>query len=185
MSRTDQLANDLLATYRLITRCVALLDETRQSGMSQQQLVAVGGLQDVHVGFREVSSELLELAGVCLDAEIYPDETPGKAVIRRSQLLDSALYREGLQPVFMSLKEDEQLRIGNRWLQDLSRLARAKDLDAGLEQVVGVFETGRKLAEIGLAENAVELLEASIKRPLVRVSDMTMFNCPRRKLKQH
>ena len=185
MARTDQLANDLLATYRLITRCVALLDETRQSGMSQQQLVAVGGLQDVHVGFREVSSELLELAGVCLDAEIYPDETPGKAVIRRSQLLDSALYREGLQPVFMSLKEDEQLRIGNRWLQDLSRLARAKDPDAGLEQVVGVFETGRKLAESGLAENAVELLEASIKRPLVRVSDMTMFNCPRRKLKQH
>ncbi len=44
---------------------------------------------------------------------MYPDLGPGKAVIRRSQLLDAALYQDNLPPVFMRLSEQDQLRVGN------------------------------------------------------------------------
>jgi hypothetical protein len=48
-----------------------------------------GTAADVSLVIEEVDSELLQLAGVCQDAEAYPDLDPGKAVFRRSQLLDA------------------------------------------------------------------------------------------------
>ena len=122
LAKVDQLANDLTATYRLVKRCYDLVQQARTDAAGKQQLVAVGGLQDLRIALDETKSELLPLAGVCADAEIYPDEDPGKAVVRRSQILDSALYRQGEQPLFMALSEAEQLRLGNRFMES-ARLA--------------------------------------------------------------
>ena len=127
LTKADQLANDLTATYRLIRRCMALIERDRENAKGSQQLVAVGGLHDLRMAFEDTQSELLQLAGVCLDAELYPDESPGKAVVRRSQFLDSALYREGVQPVFLTLTEDEQLRLGNRLMSHLASMAQPDD----------------------------------------------------------
>jgi len=137
--------------------------------------VAVGGAEDLRIAFENTNSELLQLAGVCLDAEVYPDEGPGKAVLRRSQLLDSALYREGLQPVFISLSEGEQLTLGNRFMQHMAGLAQPGDQTLGLRKIVGLMDAGRSLAELGLADDAAELLEAELQRPLARISDFAQM----------
>jgi hypothetical protein len=174
LAKVDQLANDLTATYRLIKRCYDLVQQRNNDALGKQQLVAVGGLQDLRVAFDETKSELLPLAGVCADAEIYPDEDPGKAVVRRSQILDSALYREGVQPIFMTLSEEEQLRVGNRFMEDLHKLAQLDTPALGLESVVGVIESGRSLAELGLAADIKELLESQLKHPIASLSDLTV-----------
>jgi hypothetical protein len=174
LAKVDQLANDLTATYRLIKRCHHLMQQVKEHAAGKQQLVAVGGLQDLRIAFEETKSELLMLAGVCADAEIYPDEDPGKAVVRRSQILDSALYREGMQPIFMTLSEAEQLRLGNRFMEDLSRLTQPNSPALGLKSVIGVIESGRSLAALGLAVGIKELLESNLKQPIVSVSPLTL-----------
>src|SRR5690606_17699553 len=91
MQRFSDLAEDLVACWRLIERCKAVLDARSADGT---QLVATGAVCDVQAVFEETESELLQLAGVCESVEIYPDLEPGKAVFRRSQLLDAVLYRD-------------------------------------------------------------------------------------------
>jgi hypothetical protein len=172
ISKTDQLANDLTATFRLIKRCLSLVEQSANNGKNKQQLVAVGGLQDLKMVFEDTQSELLQLSGVCQDAELYPDENPGEAIVRRSQFLDSALYREGIQPVFMTLSKDEQLRVGNRFMDHLALLSQPENPAQGLRRVIGVIESGRSLIELGLHEDAAHLLEAELNRPLAKISDL-------------
>jgi len=177
LTKVDQFANDLTATYRLIRRCMAIIDQDMQSAGRTQQLVAVGGLHDLRMAFEDTQSELLQLAGVCLDTEIYPDEFPGKAVVRRSQFLDGALYREGVQPVFLALSEDAQLHLGNRFMRHLAAAAKPGDHVSGLRKVVDILEAGRSLKEIGILSEMVEMLETELRRPLTRVSDLTQKPC--------
>ena len=171
ISEVDQLANDLLATLRLIRRCMALL-ERDQAGSPGQQLVAVGSLQDVQLAMEETDSELLQLFGVCDDAEVYPDNSPGEAIIRRSQILDSALYRDGVPPVFMALNRSDQLKIGNRFVQRLALLANPVDPALGLRKLVEVVESGASLAELGV-QDVAELLKASMPGASVTLHALT------------
>ena len=180
LTKVDQLANDLTATYRLIRRCMALIERDREEAKGAQQLVAVGGLHDLRMAFEDTQSELLQLAGVCLDAELYPDESPGKAVVRRSQFLDSALYREGVQPIFLTLSEDEQLRLGNRFMSHLAATANPNDPGLGLHRVVDTLEAGRSLQEIGVVDDMIDMLETELHAPLMRVSDITQAPRKRR-----
>lgn len=171
LAATDQLANDLTATFRLTNRCFKLIEEATADG-DKQQIVAVGGLQDLKMVFEDTPSELLQLSGICQDAELYPDENPGEAVIRRSQFLDSALYREGVQPVFMMLSKDEQLRLGNKFMEQLALLSNPVSPALGLRKVVGVIESGKALSTLGLAIDVASLLETELKHPLARISDL-------------
>lgn len=173
ITKTDDLGNDLIATFRLIKRCFKLIEEPESSKCGKQQLVAVGGLQDLKMIFEDTQSELLQLSGICEDAELYPNENPGEAIVRRSQLLDSALYREGVQPVFMTLSKDEQLRLGNRFMEHLSILAQPDNPQQGLRQVVGMIESGRSLVELGLQDDWSSLFDdPSAQRPPANVYDL-------------
>lgn len=131
-------------------------------------------MQDLSLALEDTPSELLQLSGVCQDAELYPDEQPGKAIIRLSQFLDSALYREGIEPVFMALHESEQLRLANRLLKHLSCVAQPQDPFVGMRKVIGVIESGRRLADIGVETDLVDLLEAELVRPVARLADLTL-----------
>ena len=177
MNEVDVLANDLTATFRLIKRCFALLERQREADVASQQMVAVGSLRDVRLAMEETSSELLQLAGVCVDAEIYVDEEPGEAVIRRSQLLDSALYREGLPPVFMTLERKEQLLVGNRFMENLAARAQADDPALGMRRISGVIEAGRRLADLGL-DDVSELLRAAMPGAVRRLHEMATPAAP-------
>jgi len=119
-----------------------------------------------------IQSELLQLSGICQDAELYPDENPGEAVFRRSQLLDSALYREGYQPVFAQLSRDEQLQLGNRFMDHLAVLAQPDDIGRGLRRVVGMIETGQSLAALGLEDDWTSRFELEVNQPHARLYDL-------------
>ncbi|KVP40119.1 integrase [Burkholderia ubonensis] len=143
MKRFSDLAEDLVACWRLIARCKAALEASQGDGT----LVAAGTMGDVHVGFEETESELLQLAGVCENVEVYPDLEPGKAVFRRSQLLDAVLYRDDLPPVFMLLSEQEQLLAGNAFLRRLAQQMNPANPALGHRQVIRLMDAGLSLSQ--------------------------------------
>lgn len=144
MKRFSDLAEDLVACWRLIERCKAALDAQQGDGT---QLVAAGTVADVQVAFEETESELLQLAGVCESVEAYPDLEPGKAVFRRSQLLDSVLYRDDLPPVFMLLSEQEQLLAGNAFMRRLAQQMNPANPALGQRAVIRLMDAGASLSQ--------------------------------------
>lgn len=144
MKRFSDLAEDLVACWRLIERCRAALDAVQGDGT---QLVTVGEVADVQVAFEETESELLQLAGVCDSVEVYPDLEPGKAVFRRSQLLDGVLYRDDLPPVFMLLSEQEQLLAGNAFMRRLAQQMNPANPALGKREVIRLMDAGVRLSQ--------------------------------------
>lgn len=144
MKRFSDLAEDLVACWRLIERCKAALEA--HTGDSTQ-LVAAGTLCDVQAVFEETESELLQLAGVCESVELYPDLEPGKAVFRRSQLLDAVLYRDKLPPLFMLLSEQEQLLAGNAFMRHLAQQMNPSNPALGQREVIRLMDAGKRLSE--------------------------------------
>lgn len=144
MKRFSDLAEDLVACWRLIARCKAALEAPQGDGT---QLVTAGAMGDVQVAFEETESELLQLAGVCDSVEVYPDLEPGKAVFRRSQLLDGVLYRDDLPPVFMLLSEQEQLLAGNAFMRQLARQMNPENPALGQREVIRLMDAGARLGQ--------------------------------------
>ena len=144
MKRFSDLAEDLVACWRLIERCRAALDSTQGD---DRQLVTVGEVADVKVAFEETESELLQLSGVCDSVEVYPDLEPGKAVFRRSQLLDGVLYRDDLPPVFMLLSEQEQLLVGNAFMRRLAQQMNPANPALGQREVIRLIDAGARLSQ--------------------------------------
>ncbi|MBP0639708.1 integrase family protein [Cupriavidus sp. AcVe19-6a] len=144
MKRFSDFAEDLVACWRLIERCKAARETSQGDGT---QLVAAGTMGDVHAAFEETESELLQLAGVCENVEVYPDLEPGKAVFRRSQLLDAVLYRDDLPPVFMLLSEQEQLLAGNAFMRRLAQQMNPANPALGQRQVIRLMDAGLSLSQ--------------------------------------
>lgn len=145
MKRFSDLAEKLVATWRLIDRCQASLKDELADG---NQLIAVGTLTDISIVFEETESELLQLSGVCESAEVFPDLEPGKAVFRRSQLLDLALCREGSVPVFMAMSEADQLACGNAFIRQLAQQASPGDVQLGVRRVVELMDAGKQVGQM-------------------------------------
>lgn len=145
MKRFSDLAETLVATWRLIDRCYNLLRENVEQG---NQLVAVGAVSDVSVAFEETESELLQLSGVCEGVEVFPDLEAGKAVFRRSQLLDLALCREGSLPVFMTMSEADQLACGNAFMRQLANEASPANIQVGMRKVVELMDAGEQIGQM-------------------------------------
>lgn len=142
----NDLAEDLVACYRLMERCQKAIN-TLEDTDNSTRLITAGTVSDVQIIFEETESELLQLSGICEDVEIYPDLEPGKAVFRRSQLLDGVLYREHLPPVFILLSEQEQLRAGNTFMRQLAKQMNATNPALGQREVVQLIDAGEKLSE--------------------------------------
>ena len=169
MKRFSDLAEDLVACWRLIERCKAALDE--HTGDSTQ-LVAAGTLCDVQAIFEETESELLQLAGVCESVELYPDLEPGKAVFRRSQLLDAVLYRDKLPPLFMLLSEQEQLLTGNAFMRHLAHQMNPSNPALGQREVIRLIDAGECLSGYLDLELAVQL--PAIRHTAVFLPEQTL-----------
>lgn len=150
MKRFSDLAEDLVACWRLVERCQVLLNAPQVE--AGQQLLVQGTVQHVQSIFEETESELLQLSGVCESLQLYPDLDADKAVIRRSQLLDSALYNEGLPPVFMQLSEREQLLAGNAFMHRLALQVNPGNPADAKRQVIALMDAGKRLGEhLGIA----------------------------------
>ena len=165
MSRFSDLAEDLVACYRLIERCGFAINHGGNVG---SQLVAAGTLADVQLAFEETASELRQLSGVCESAEIYPDLDPGKAIFRRSQLLDAALYREELPPIFLAMSEHEQLVQGNAFMRKLASQLEPNDPALGTREVIRLIDVGERLSErLGIDVGAIVRGELPLRQLVI------------------
>ena len=149
-AQMDALLADARDSIAMIARLQRLLESPPGDA---QQLVAAGQLADVRCVLEDTDSELWQLAGVCEDAELYPDLPVGKAVVRRSQFLDQMLVREDHGPVFLALDEATQHAVGNRLLREMARAASPQNPARGLRQVTTAIESG---APLGWAAAIVE-----------------------------
>lgn len=157
MSRWNDLLDSMMACLNLITRCRSALEKP-YDGMT---LVPVGGAIEVQTALQEIDSELLQLAQVCDDLEVFPNLEPGKAVIRRSQILDAALQKNGYKPLFLSMTEEDQKLNGNGFLRNLARRAEPSDPMIGRVKVIGLMDAKENLLE-HLGISMAECLPASI-----------------------
>lgn len=145
MKRFSDIAETLVATWRLIDRCWAALKAELSDG---NQLIAVGATTDVAIAFDETESELLQLSGVCEGVEVYPDLEAGKAVFRRSQLLDLVLMREGVSPVFITMSEEDQLACGNAFMRQLANQVSPANTQLGVRHVVQLMDAGERVGQM-------------------------------------
>jgi hypothetical protein len=166
--RYSDLAEDLSACFKLIQRCMDILN----SGVSDEgttALVVATDISGVEAVVEEVDGELLQLAQICEDVEAYPDLSPGKAVLRRSQLLDYALQRQGMPTPFMRLTEQQQLQVGNAFMRSLAKRMNPDQPAIGRRAVVDHIESGRSLQDLpGFLEalRSIPSPEQSVTLPL-------------------
>ncbi|WNO03169.1 gamma-mobile-trio integrase GmtZ [Rhodoferax mekongensis] len=136
----DELTQTLAAITRLMERCRKVLSSGE--GVS---LISVGGQQELSYAIEEVSSELLQLSGVCEGSVLYQDLDPGKAVLRQGQLLDAALMRDSLPPVFMTLTEEEQKLVGSSLLRLLAAQMNPENPALGRYEVISLIDARQSL----------------------------------------
>jgi hypothetical protein len=142
MQKWSNLAEDVDASIRFVDRCRdALLAEPQE---------AVAQILDLRCAIESVDSELLQLSGVCEGVEFFPDLDPGKAIVRRSQLLDAALCREGEPAMFMLLDERDQLLVGNEMIRQLACTADPLQPLIGRRRVISTIDNRQSLRELGI-----------------------------------
>ena len=136
---SQTLAEGIGNAANLVDRLIAveLLDE---SGGEKTQLVAQGSHEDVRWSFEPASSDLLALADICANAEIYPELKPESeaAILRRGNLLDVSLQKQGIGMLFAQLTPEQMLRLGNRVIREIAR-----PLNDSLEAAVSMIEFGK------------------------------------------
>lgn len=170
----DQYAKDLVACFQLIGRLIAI-EEGRAENDGATKLIAVGSMEDIHqpISFIEAKSELLQLAQICEDAEIYPDladdlrKTP--AIEKRSRALNGLLMQNGHYPVFMQMDERMQLIAGNAMMRAMAHQASPHDLLEGFSYAIGVLEAGKHL---NLLSSGIKALEEVYQSPVVKLSEL-------------
>jgi hypothetical protein len=142
MGEVAELGLDIAATCRTIERIMALPADVNSTALVAQgdEATVKGVLEDVLN-----NSELLHLAGVCEDLEIYPDLKPGTAVFEFADLLDAALERDGLSPVLARLPEKERLVAANAIMRQLEQMANPENTTLGRRAVVQVMDRHESL----------------------------------------
>lgn len=139
----DDILNGIGHTIYLLERCVKLAKQSPEG--SPDQLLAVGTLEDIQWALKLIPSELLQLVGICSNAEVYTEleRESESAILRRSQLLDKILEPTiGKSGILSSLFPDEQLRLGNRILRAL-----AQNTNGEMEPLIALLESGEALPE--------------------------------------
>lgn len=136
-------AQSMTACYRLVQRCISIARERKLSGADNDggmALIANGTEAEWEIIVEGTDSELLQLCGILENAEIYPDLNPGEAILRRSQLLDAALVRDGFEPRFFTLSKEEQHLLGNEFVRRIGHECDPSDAPMGRREAVAMLE---------------------------------------------
>tara|TARA_R110001583_G_scaffold26533_16_gene95565 strand:+ start:1531 stop:6426 length:4896 start_codon:yes stop_codon:yes gene_type:complete len=113
--KMDVLYCDLGAVSTLVHQCQALLNQTNfhiNSDKENLQLI-VRSDHELQVIAEEVSQYEL-LCEVCENAEIYQSASAELAITPRSQLLDTMMLRNNLDPKLFMMTPKQQLKAGNQ-----------------------------------------------------------------------
>ena len=141
VEKNNRHAEDSSATYRLIARCATLAKGSQESDCIQ--LVAVGALQDVHVSIDECT-KLQQVLNAVAGSTVYPEHDVSKAVLQAGKAYDMMLARNGKEPVFFRLSDEELPAV-------VAHMTRLLATEAGsIKAALPFVEGARRLAELGL-----------------------------------
>jgi len=154
MQKMQELAIDITSIYRMIERIKELPDNSD----GPTALAAQGDLMTLHMLLEDTDSELLILAGVCAEVELFPDLDPGTAIFEYAQLIDKAFEREGKPLVLARLSEQEKLIAANAIMRELERFANPENSILARRKVIEIMDRGESLEEsLGINLNKVIL----------------------------
>lgn len=140
IEKNNRHAEDSSATYRLIARCTTLAKRTQES--DGVQLVAVGALQDVHIAIDECT-KLQQVLNAVAGSTVYPEHDVSKAVLQAGKAYDMMLARNGKEPVFFKLSDEELPSV-------VAHTTRLLATEAGsIRDALPFVEGTRRLAELG------------------------------------
>ncbi|WP_461196532.1 gamma-mobile-trio integrase GmtZ [Acinetobacter pittii] len=158
----DEYTKNWIATFSLIRRIIEI-EQNRTKGETANKLIALGSKIDVKIGFMETDSELLQLALLCEDAEIYPDmldDMRKTAIIeRRTQSISRFMMHKGYIPKLLMLDQEQQLIATNAMMRQMTLQANSKDKLDGYKQVVNYLELGQYMQDSKLLDTGVKALE--------------------------
>lgn len=141
VEKNNKLAEDSSATYRLIARCAILAKGSQES--DGIQLVAVGALQDVHIAIDECT-KLQQVLNAVAGSTVYPEHDVSKAMLQAGKAYDMMLARNGKEPVFFQLSDEELPSV-------VAHTTRLLATEAGsIKDALPFVEGARRLAELGL-----------------------------------
>ena len=158
MLKVDELAHNLHAVYRLTERCRAIVATAKSHPPDGKlNLVLVGDQADLEAAI-ELTTDFELMNAVCQTARVYPGDDPTLANLRRARILDAMLARNGRQPVFSALSEEEALVVGNEFVNLLIRRL-------GHADTVALVEGKRMMDAAGIAQDIETLLERQTTKP--------------------
>jgi Putative phage integrase len=141
VEKNNKHAEDSSATYRLIARCTTLAKGCQES--EGIQLVAVGALRDVHIAIDECT-KLQQVLNAVAGSTVYPEHDVSKAVLQAGKAYDLMLARNGKEPVFFKLSDEELPVI-------VAHMTRLLATEVGsIKGALPFIEGTRHLSELGL-----------------------------------
>lgn len=144
MQKFQDLALDLVAIHNTIERIMTLPDNDSGSMALATQCDNL----TLNMMIEDTTSEMLQLAGICADLELFPDLDPGTAIFEFAQLLDIYFERDGHPMVFSRLSEKEKLAQANAVMRELEKRANPENPVIGRRQVVEIIDRQESLEKI-------------------------------------
>lgn len=167
--KNNKYAEDSSATYRLIARCQALAKG--QQSDEGAQLVAVGSMQDVQIAISECD-KLQQILTAVAGSSVYPEHDVSKAALQAGKAYDMMLARNGKQPVFFCLTEEEQLLVVQHFTKLLA-------LQAGsIKNALPFVEGSRRLAELGLDLDIEQLTQEMVSGQVLQLAPIPRHEPP-------
>ncbi|MDP1732871.1 MAG: VPA1269 family protein [Sulfuritalea sp.] len=164
MQKWQELGMDIVAIQRTIERVMDLPDEPG----SPTALVANGDLLTLNMVIEETDSELLQLAGVAEDLQIYPNLDAGTAVYEFHELMEHAFETQGHPLPRARLSQQEKLVYLNGIMRELERLANPENPILGRRKVVEIMDRGESLEKmLGVKlKSVLQLADHAVQKPI-------------------
>ena len=170
----EKIAEDSLATMKLIVRCKHIIDAAADPD-SDVVLLAVGGMDEVKINVSECS-ELEQILTVAVGSTIYVDEEAQKAVLKAGNAFDRMLMMNGKEPVFFKLSEKELPSV----VLHMTSLLQAYTGSTG--EAVPFIEGIERLSALGLNGESNEIVKLaaagkSFNLNSIKPSKVTSITC--------
>ena len=162
----EKIAEDSLATMKLIVRCKHIIDAAADP-TSDVVLLAVGGMDEVKINVSECS-ELEQILTAAVGSTVYVDEDAQKAVLKAGNAFDRMLMMNGKEAVFFKLSEKELpsvvLHMTSLLQAYAGSIGNAVPFIEGLKQLSALGLHGESNEIINLASAGSPLKLGKIKR---------------------
>lgn len=166
-AEANEYAKDWIACFELMNKIIRI-EERRLEGDNRDKLIAIGSEEDILyvLKFIETDSQLFHLSVLCDDAEFYPDlqdelrKTP--AIQKRSIQLSRILMKTGFDPIFLEMKDKQQLIAANAMMRYMAKIADPNDKLEGYRKVADYLEAEKYLNDHKLLSAGISTLKDKV-----------------------